>query len=162
MAGPQSCAEVSNTRRTPRRHGLLLLLAALVIAAAAGYNALLSRWVGAQEVHVLGESVWTPGAPASVRVIVLGHDDQRPIAGALVRVLLKPPRGQVEELAAAHTDASGTLNCGFTAPEGEGQAQDERCAAQPTRDGSAHGLGASLIMPHLTSSSRLWMLAGLG
>jgi hypothetical protein len=105
------------------RSRLLLLAAAAIILAVALYNALLGRSLGTQEVHLFGQDRWTPGLPASIRVVLLRHTDQRPIADASVRVLLSRPRAEIVELATGRTDAAGTIEPVFTVPEGEGPAR---------------------------------------
>jgi len=105
------------------RSRLLLLAAAAIMLAVALYNALLGRSLGTQEVHLFGQDRWTPGLPASIRVVLLRHADQRPIADASVRVLLSRPRAEIVELATGRTDAAGTIEPAFTVPAGEGPAR---------------------------------------
>ena len=110
----------SATQNGRRRSRLLLVAAVSVMLGVAAYNAFLGRSLGAQEVHIFGQDQWTAGAPASVRVVLLRHSNQQPMANASVRIMLTRPKAEYVELAAGHTNAAGTLDASFKVPDGEG------------------------------------------
>ena len=125
----ETSAPAPNRRRSSR--GLLLAAAAIILAVAA-YNALLARTLGAQEVHVYGQDHWTPGLPASLRVVLIRHRDQRPIEGASVRILLSRPKAEIMEMASGRTDAAGTIEPSFAVPDGDGPARLVILAESPS------------------------------
>jgi len=72
--------------------------------------------LGEQETVVLGQTRLIPGAPAALRVLVRDVRDASPVAGAVVRVALRPAKGRPITLYEGTTDSHGTTSVQFTVP----------------------------------------------
>ncbi|MCS6842803.1 MAG: MG2 domain-containing protein [Caldilineales bacterium] len=71
---------------------------------------------GAQELLVLGQSTFTPGSTAAVRVAVRDNASGQPLANARVDVSLRQA-GLARTVFAGNTDATGSLPVQFRVPE---------------------------------------------
>lgn len=69
-----------------------------------------------QQTIILGQTRFAPDSDASVRVVVRDLGAGKPIAGASVRVSLKPAAGQAIPLYEGVTDESGSLPVSFHIP----------------------------------------------
>jgi hypothetical protein len=94
----------------------------IILAVVAGFVAL--RWVTTlpermmdeQQTIVLGQTRFAPDSDASVRVVVQDFGAGQPIAGAHVKVSLKPASGQAIPLFEGQTDETGSLPVRFHVP----------------------------------------------
>jgi hypothetical protein len=99
--------------------GALQLL--IILAVVAGFVALwwvntLPQRTDEQQTIVLGPTRFAPDSDGAVRVVVQDLAAGRPIAGAQVRVSLKPVQGRAIPLFEGETDASGSLPVSFHVP----------------------------------------------
>jgi len=97
---------------------LRLLIVAVVVA---GFVALhwvntLPERVDEQQTVVLGQTRFAPDSDASVRVVVQDFGAGQPIAGAHVKVSLKPASGRAIPLFEGQTDETGSLPVHFHIP----------------------------------------------
>jgi hypothetical protein len=69
-----------------------------------------------QQTLVIGQTRLAPGSNASLRVVVQDFAAGEPIAGAHVKVLLKPSTGRALPLFEGHTDETGSLPVSFHVP----------------------------------------------
>jgi hypothetical protein len=98
--------------------GLFLLV---ILAVVAGFAALwwvrtLPRRVDEQQTVVVGRTRFAPDSEGSVRVVVQDFGRGKPIAGASVKVSLKPEKGQAISLYEGETDATGSAPVSFHVP----------------------------------------------
>jgi hypothetical protein len=99
---------------------LTVLVALAICALAAGtlYALRLPEQISEQNTRILGQSRLIPGAPGLLHVQVQRYDDARPVAGADVKVSLKPEEGgRAQVLYEGSTDAEGRVAASFTVPE---------------------------------------------
>ncbi|HSR32984.1 MAG TPA: MG2 domain-containing protein, partial [Anaerolineae bacterium] len=81
--------------------------------------------LGEQDTMILGQSQLIPGAPGVVHVQVQRHDNAEPVAGADVKVSLKPREGgRAQVLYTGTTSADGRVAAAFTVPEVADPAQE--------------------------------------
>jgi len=110
------------TRAGANKRWLATALHSLIIlAVVAGFVAL--RWVNTlpervddQQTVVLGQTRFAPDSDASVRVVVQDLGAGQPIAGAHVKVSLKPASGRAIPLFEGQTDETGSLPVRFHVP----------------------------------------------
>ncbi|HZT43708.1 MAG TPA: MG2 domain-containing protein, partial [Chthonomonadaceae bacterium] len=73
------------------------------------------------ETQVMGQNHWLRGGPAALRVIVLDHETAKPVRAevslSLEHLENGKPSGLAATLFSGHTNALGTLDAQFTAPE---------------------------------------------
>jgi len=111
--------------RPPVRNGRRWLTTALhlfiILTVVAGFGAL--QWVNTlpervddQQTIVVGPTRFTPDSDAAVRVVVQDFGKGLPIAGAEVKVSLKPASGRATLLFEGQTDESGSLPVSFHVP----------------------------------------------
>ncbi len=112
------------------RRRVLLAVAALLALIACGLFAAtiqilrLPETLSDQDTLILGASRLIPGAPGVLHVQVQRHDDGRPVAGAQVRVSLRPREGgRTQVLYKGQTDAEGRAIATFTVPDVENPSQ---------------------------------------
>jgi hypothetical protein len=92
---------------------LVLIFAGVLI-----YIDTLPERLSQHETLVLGQAQWTPGSTAAMRIIVRDSRDATPLAGAGVKVLLRPAQGgEAARVFEGSTNAAGTLDVGFAVPE---------------------------------------------
>jgi len=101
------------------RNAVLYLL--IVLSVAAGFAAL--RWVDTlpqrvddQQTIVVGQSRFAPDSDGSLRVVVQDFGKGEPIAGAAVKVKLRPAGGQAIAVYEGETDETGSLPISFHIP----------------------------------------------
>jgi hypothetical protein len=99
-------------------------LAALLIVTACGllvatiYAYRLPEHMSEQDTVILGQSRLIPGAPGALHVVVQHHDDASPVAGADVKLSLKPrDGGKATVLYEGTTDSDGRIAAAFTVPD---------------------------------------------
>ncbi len=81
--------------------------------------------ISEQDTLLLGQSQLIPGATATLHVQVQRHDNARPIAGADVKVWLRPAEGgRAKPLYTGTTDAEGRVAATFTVPDISHPAQE--------------------------------------
>jgi len=120
--GAQSTAiNSSNVTGMGRRWFTAALYLLIVLSVVAGFVALL--WVNTmpqrvddQQTIVVGPTRFAPDSEASVRVVVQDFGKGQPIAGAHVKVSLKPASGQTVPLYEGQTDETGSLPVRFHIP----------------------------------------------
>jgi 5-hydroxyisourate hydrolase-like protein (transthyretin family)/archaellum component FlaF (FlaF/FlaG flagellin family) len=93
----------------------------IILAVVAGFVALwwvntLPERVDDQQTVVLGQTRFAPDSDASVRVVVQDFAKGKPIAGAQVKVSLKPDKGKTVPLYEGETDETGSLPVSFHVP----------------------------------------------
>jgi uncharacterized protein YfaS (alpha-2-macroglobulin family) len=97
---------------------LLILIAAATIWGITAYYEDLPNRISQHETVVLGQSHFTPGSQAALRVVVRDSKDARPLENAEISVALKPnDGGKAISLFSGATDELGTANISFTIPE---------------------------------------------
>jgi 5-hydroxyisourate hydrolase-like protein (transthyretin family) len=113
-------AQLSTTNPLTRWLTLALHLS-IVLALLAG----LAAWQSAdtaldrvdeQQTLVIGQTRFTPGSEASLRVLVRDQKAGEPVADAQVKVSLKPDGGKTVHLFEGRTDANGSLPAHFYVP----------------------------------------------
>lgn len=119
MATQSPLAET--TARSGRRWLNTVLQLAVVLCVAAGFLGTwwfdtLPRRVDEQQMIVVGQTRFAPDSDASVRVVVQDFGKGRPIAGARVKVKLKPASGAAITLDEGETDETGSLPVSFHVP----------------------------------------------
>ena len=124
-----------NTFRIDRRWINTALFSLIILVVVGGFVAL--RWVTTlpervdeQQTIVVGRTRFAPGSDASVRVVVQDFGKGEPIAGAQVRVSLKPTAGRAVTLYEGETDETGSVPVTFRVPE---DAPDEATLVVETR-----------------------------
>jgi len=107
-----------------RRKRLILIatvLSVLVFLALCGgliYTATLTHRLDDQETVLLGQTRFSPGSQAALRVAVRHFSDGEPVPEATIKVALEPhDGGKAVTLFEGTTDALGTSDVGFTVPE---------------------------------------------
>ena len=100
--------------------GKVLIVALVVLAIAASvYTGTAAGQVSDQETLVLGQTEFSPGAPAALRVVVRDFKTTQPVADAVVAVKMQPQSGgKALTLYEGRTDAAGTAQVQFTVPDG--------------------------------------------
>jgi 5-hydroxyisourate hydrolase-like protein (transthyretin family) len=93
----------------------------IILSVVAGFVSL--RWVSTlperlddQQTVVVGQTRFAPDSDASVRVVVQDFGKGKPIAGAHVKVSLKPATGRAIPLFEGETDETGSLPVSFHVP----------------------------------------------
>ena len=111
----------SNTQR--KRKGWLspALYTVIILTVVAGFTALywidtLPGRVDEQQTIVVGPTRFAPDSDGAVRVVVQDFGAGKPIAGAHVKVSLKPANGQAAPVFEGQTDDSGSLPVQFHVP----------------------------------------------
>jgi len=109
---------------------IVVVLAALLAITICGlvsgtiYAFRLPENLSEQDTLILGQSHLIPGAPGAVHVQVQRHDNGKGLAGADVKVSLKPRDGdQAQVLYEGATDEAGRLSASFTVPDVSDPAQ---------------------------------------
>jgi 5-hydroxyisourate hydrolase-like protein (transthyretin family) len=93
-------------------------LAFLTLCGAFVYVATLTGRVSDQETVLLGQTRFSPGSQAALRVAVRRFDDSRPVSEATIKIALEPGRGGKRIiLFEGRTDALGTADVHFAVPE---------------------------------------------
>ncbi len=110
-----------STTRIDRRWINTALFLLIVLAVVAGFAALwwvatLPRRVDEQQTIVVGRTRFAPDSEGSVRVVVQDFGRGKPIAGASVKVSLKPEVGRAISLYEGETDATGSVPVSFHVP----------------------------------------------
>ncbi len=119
---PSAPSPAAVRRTDVRRRWLATALHLLIVlAVVAGFGALwwvddLPRRVDEQQTIVIGQTRLVPDSDASVRVVVQDFGAGKPVAGAQVRVSLKPDKGRAIPLFEGHTDDTGSLPVRFHVP----------------------------------------------
>ncbi len=99
---------------------ILVLLCGLT-----AYISALPKFIGDQETVILGQSRFVPGSRAALRVAVRDVRDASPVAGAALKVSMRPQSGgKAVVLFEGTTDEHGTANVTFQVPETEDPAQN--------------------------------------
>ena len=99
---------------------VLVLLCGLTV-----YISALPKFIGDQETVILGQSRFVPGSQAALRVAVRDVRDASPVAGAALKVSMRPQSGgKAVALFEGTTDEHGTANVSFQVPETEDPAQN--------------------------------------
>ena len=100
--------------------GKVLIVGLVVLAIAASvYTATAAGQVSDQETLVLGQTEFSPGTPAALRVVVRDFKTTKPVANAVVAVKMQPQAGgKALTLYEGRTDDAGTAQVQFTVPEG--------------------------------------------
>jgi hypothetical protein len=96
---------------------LIIVLAAIVGFVGLWWVETLPKRVDEQQTIVVGRTRFAPGSDASVRVVVQDFGKGEPIAGAQVRVSLKPDTGRSGALYEGETDETGSAPVTFRVPE---------------------------------------------
>jgi 5-hydroxyisourate hydrolase-like protein (transthyretin family)/archaellum component FlaF (FlaF/FlaG flagellin family) len=109
------------TIRIDRRWINTALFVLIILAVVAGFAALwwvatLPQRVDEQQTIVVGQTRFAPDSEGSVRVVVQDFGRGKPIAGASVKVSLKPAQGQAISLYEGETDATGSVPVSFHVP----------------------------------------------
>jgi 5-hydroxyisourate hydrolase-like protein (transthyretin family) len=107
--------------RIDRRWINTVLFSLIILAVVAGFAALwwvatLPRRMDEQQTIVVGRTRFAPDSEGSVRVVVQDFGKGKPIAGASVRVSLKPAQGRAISLYEGETDATGSVPVSFHVP----------------------------------------------
>ncbi len=98
---------------------VLVLLCSLTV-----YVSALPQFISDQETVVLGQSRFVPGSQAALRVAVRNVRDASPVAGAALKVSMRPQSGgQAVVLFEGTTDEHGTADVSFQVPETDDPAQ---------------------------------------
>jgi len=102
----------------------LIILTAVTVLSICGliggvlYAIRLPEQIGEQDTLILGQSRLIPGAPGLLHVQVQRHGNAAPIAGAEVKVLLKPAQGGTAQVLYEGTTAGdGRIAAAFTVPD---------------------------------------------
>jgi hypothetical protein len=97
---------------------LYLLIILVVVAGFVGMRWFdtLPQHVDDQQTVVVGQTRFAPDSDASVRVVVQDFGKGEPIAGAEVKVSLKPAEGRAITLYEGETDGTGSLPVSFHVP----------------------------------------------
>ena len=118
-----SASSPTTVRRTDARKRWLAtaLHLLIILAIVVGFGALwwvddLPRRVDEQQTIVIGQTRLVPDSDASVRVVVQDFSAGKPVAGAQVRVSLKPDKGRAVPLFEGRTDDTGSLPVRFHVP----------------------------------------------
>ncbi|NIO72745.1 MAG: hypothetical protein GTN71_27945, partial [Anaerolineae bacterium] len=99
---------------------VLVLLCGLTV-----YISALPQFIGDQETVILGQSRFVPGSQAALRVAVRDVRDASPVAGAALKVSMRPQSGgKAITLFEGTTDEHGTADVSFQVPETEDPAQN--------------------------------------
>jgi 5-hydroxyisourate hydrolase-like protein (transthyretin family) len=99
---------------------ILLLLCGLT-----AYVSALPQFISDQETVILGQSHFVPGSQAALRVAVRDVRDASPVAGAALKVSMRPQSGgKAVVLFEGTTDKHGTADVNFQVPEAEDPAQN--------------------------------------
>jgi len=98
------------------------LFSLIILVVVGGFAALwwvttLPERVDEQQTIVVGRTRFVPGSDASVRVVVQDFGRGEPIAGAQVKVSLKPATGRAVALYEGETDETGSAPVTFRVPE---------------------------------------------
>ena len=111
------------TKATPtgKRWLTAALYVLIVLMVTFGFVALwwadtLPERVDEQQTIVVGNTGFSPDSDASVRVVVQDFAQGEPVAGAQVKVSLKPAAGRAMLLYEGQTDATGSLPVDFHVP----------------------------------------------
>jgi len=97
----------------------LALLAFLALCGGLAYVATLPDRLGDQETVLLGQTRFSPGSQAALRVAVRRFADGQPVPEAAIKVTLKPrDGGKTVTLFEGTTDTLGTADVRFTVPAG--------------------------------------------
>jgi 5-hydroxyisourate hydrolase-like protein (transthyretin family) len=114
-------AKPSARARANKRWLATALQAFIILCVVASFAAL--RWVTTmpkrvddQQTVVVGQTRFAPDSDASVRVVVQDFGAGQPIAGAQVKVSLKPSGGRAIPLYEGQTDETGSLPVSFHVP----------------------------------------------
>ncbi|MCJ7550874.1 MAG: MG2 domain-containing protein, partial [Anaerolineae bacterium] len=98
--------------------GVLALGLVVALAGSLFYFARLPEHLSQHETIVLGQSQLVPGSTAAMRVVVRDSRDAAALAGAGVKVLMRPAEGgKALPVYEGTTDATGTLDVSFSVPE---------------------------------------------
>lgn len=96
----------------------LTLLAFLALCCGLVYVATLPERIGDQETVLLGQTRFSPGSQAALRVAVRRFADSEPVPEASIKVALRPRAGgKAVTLFEGRTDAQGTADVRFTLPK---------------------------------------------
>ena len=104
------------------RLALLILLclttfAIVLLCVGGAYYARLPDRLNGMETIVLGQSNFVPGSDGAFRVLVRQTEDQAPIGGAEIQVMLQPPEeGELIPLYHGSTDENGSADVNFKVP----------------------------------------------
>ncbi|MBN1810658.1 MAG: hypothetical protein JXA14_02360 [Anaerolineae bacterium] len=114
-------AQSPNTIRIDKCWINTVLFLLIILAVVAGFVALwwvanLPQRVDEQQTIVVGRTRFAPDSEGSVRVVVQDFGRGKPIAGASVKVSLKPAQGQAISLYEGETDATGSVPVSFHVP----------------------------------------------
>jgi uncharacterized protein YfaS (alpha-2-macroglobulin family) len=96
---------------------IVLLLVILAVAGYTWYMYNLEKFIGNCETSVLGTGTFIRGGKNSLRVIVTGHTDKKPLRNAHVQVeLIHGKNGNPIKLFSGKTDDRGTVEASFALP----------------------------------------------
>jgi hypothetical protein len=117
---------------TPKRAGLSVAAAVLVLMGGLHlYYLTLSP--SPFELKVLGQTEQLAGTEGSLRVLLVRHDNQKPVPGAPVNVELAGKNsGEVVKLISFRTDAAGSTQARFRWPDWEPGDYELRVSARPS------------------------------
>ncbi len=107
---------LSTSRTCKYLLGLAVLLTVVAIAIPL-YVSNISRFVGRQDVYVLGPDKLIPGSRAAYRVVVANRGANHPVKGASVTLAFKAPHSHSVRLLSGKTDSAGTLSGSFRVPD---------------------------------------------
>jgi hypothetical protein len=112
-----------------KKHLIQLILAVVISVFVTGvcgfaiYASKLPDYLSQHETIIIGQSLFTPGSQASLRLLVRDSRDASPLEGAKLKILLKPATGGQElVLYSGETNPQGTADVQFDVPEGYEQA----------------------------------------
>jgi uncharacterized protein YfaS (alpha-2-macroglobulin family) len=125
-------AEHRESRWTPVRAGLAAAAAVFVLLGGL-HLYYLNLSPSPYDLKVLGQTELLAGTEGSLRVLLVRHDDQKPVPGVRVNVELAAKNaGPVVKLASFHTDPAGSTQARFQWPDWEPGEYELRVSARPS------------------------------
>lgn len=96
-----------------------ILILFLFCAGFSFYTFSLPKWIDNQETVIIGQTVFSPGSQAGMRIAVLNHKSQEPVKKADVEVILEDGKDKKSRtvLFSGKTDETGTADISFAVPE---------------------------------------------
>lgn len=102
----------------------IVVLVLVLLCGLTAYVSALPSLISDQETVILGQSRFVPGSRAALRVAVRDVRDASPVAGAALKVSMRPQSGgKAITLFEGTTDEHGTADVNFQVPETEDPAQ---------------------------------------
>jgi hypothetical protein len=116
---------MSKQKKTTLSIVAIVVLMMVLLCGLTAYISALPKFISDQETVILGQSRFVPGSQAALRVAVRDVHDASPVAGATLKVSMRPQSGgKAVTLFEGTTNGHGTADVSFQVPETEDPAQN--------------------------------------